>query len=151
MKIKYFSALAILSIISCTAKEETKTASKLNLQGTWQLISAQTIENGKSQVIDFSGELKMIKVINDTHFSFLKHSLNPKDSTAFDAGGGHYTLIDDNYTEHLDYYKDKNWEGKTFKFKVTLHQDTLIQKGVERVEAAKVDRVIIEKYVKVKP
>jgi hypothetical protein len=54
------------------------------------------------------------------------------------------------YTEHLDYYSDRNWEGKTFTFTVTISNDTLIQKGIEKVESASVDREIIEVYVRVK-
>ncbi|MBB6235821.1 hypothetical protein HDC90_000421 [Pedobacter sp. AK013] len=142
--------LAVLSLFSCANKDENKKDPDLDIQGTWQLLSATTIENGASQTTDYSGELKMIKMFNHTHFAFLKHSLNPKDTSSFDAGGGSYMLDKDDYTEHLEYYKNKDWEGKSFKFKLAIHKDTLIQKGIEKVEKAGVDRVIIEKYIKVK-
>jgi len=142
--------LAVLSLFSCVSKDAGKKGSDLDIQGTWQLLSATTIENGTSQTTDYSGELKMIKIFNNTHFAFLKHSLNPKDTSSFDAGGGSFVLDKDDYTEHLEYYKNKDWEGKTFKFKLAIHKDTLIQKGIEKVEKAGVDRVIIEKYIKVK-
>jgi len=142
--------LAVLSLFSCVNKDAGKKGSDLDIQGTWQLLSATTIENGTSQTTDYSGKLKMIKMFNNTHFAFLKHSLNPKDTSSFDAGGGSYVLDKDDYTEHLEYYKNKDWEGKTFKFKLAIHKDTLIQKGIEKVEEAGVDRVIIEKYIKVK-
>ena len=142
--------LAVFSLFSCVNKDAGKKGSDLDIQGTWQLLSATTIENGTSQTTDYSGKLKMIKMFNDTHFAFLKHSLNPKDTSSFDAGGGSYVLDKDDYTEHLEYYKNKDWEGKTFKFKLAIHKDTLIQKGIEKVEKAGVDRVIIEKYIKVK-
>ena len=142
--------LAVLSLFSCVNKDASKKDSDLDVQGTWQLLSATTIENGTSQTTDYSGELKMIKIFNNTHFAFLKHSLNPKDTSSFDAGGGSFVLDKDDYTEHLEYYKNKDWEGKTFKFKLAIHKDTLIQKGIEKVEKAGVDRVIIEKYIKVK-
>lgn len=140
---------AVLSLLSCANKNENKKG--LDIQGTWQLISATTIDKGKSETTDYSGKLKMIKMFNDSHFAFLKHSLDPKDTTSFDAGGGTFILKGEDYTEHLEYYKNKNWEGKTFNFKLAIHQDTLIQKGIEKVEAAGVDRVIIEKYIRVKP
>ena len=94
----------------------------------------------------------MIKVINATHFAFLRHDLNsPKDSSNhFDAGGGSYTLNGNTYTEHLDYYSDHNWEGKTFNFTVSISHDTLVQKGMEKVENLGIDREIIERYVRVK-
>lgn len=142
--------LAVLSLFSCVNKDASKKDSELDIQGTWQLLSATTIENGTSQTTDYSGKLKMIKMFNHTHFAFLKHSLNPKDTSSFDAGGGSFVLDKDDYTEHLEYYKNKDWEGRTFKFKLAIHKDTLIQKGIEKVEKAGVDRVIIEKYIKVK-
>jgi len=142
--------LAVLSLFSCVNNDASKKDSGLDIQGTWQLLSATTIENGTSQTTDYSGKLKMIKMFNHTHFAFLKHSLNPKDTSSFDAGGGSYVLDKDDYTEHLEYYKNKDWEGKTFKFKLAIHKDTLIQKGIEKVEKAGVDRIIIEKYIKVK-
>ena len=151
MKIKYFLIVILFSFVSCSDKKEKKKNSTPNIQGTWKLISSEIIENGKSRFTPFSGEQKMIKIINATHFAFLKHSLNPKDTNSFDAGGGYYTLNQQDYIEHLDYYKDKKWESKIFKFKISLSKDTLIQKGVEKVEEANIDRVIIEKYIRAKP
>ncbi len=142
--------LAMLSLAACNGQAEKKKEQSLNIQGTWQLVSATTTQNGKSEVTDYTRKLKMIKMFNDTHFAFLKHSVNPKDTAGFDAGGGTFVLDKDNYTEHLEYYKNKNWEGNTFNFKLSIKQDTLIQQGVEKVEGEGVDRVIVEKYVKVK-
>ncbi|KQM75286.1 hypothetical protein ASE74_20950 [Pedobacter sp. Leaf216] len=149
MRLNIVMLLAVLTFASCANNDNSKKENP-DIQGTWQLFSATTIENGKSQTTDYSGDLKMIKMFNNTHFAFLRHSINPKDTSSFDAGGGTFTLNKDDYTERLEYYKDKNWEGKTFKFKLAVHQDTLIQKGIEKVEKAGVDRVIIEKYIKIK-
>jgi len=149
MRLNILMLFAVLSLLACANKNENK--KDLHIQGTWQLISATTIDKGKSETTDYSGKLKMIKLFNNSHFAFLKHSLDPKDTTSFDAGGGTFILKGEDYTEHLEYYKNKNWEGKSFNFKLAIHQDTLIQKGVEKVEAAGVDRVIIEKYIRVKP
>ncbi|HVS98784.1 MAG TPA: hypothetical protein VHE54_19980 [Puia sp.] len=122
------------------------------LNGTWRLLSGTSIAKGDTTVTDYTKDQNMIKIINDTHFAFLKHRVNePKDSSnQFDAGGGSYTLDGDQYTEHLDYYADKNWEGKPFTFTVTVRGDTLVQKGVERVESEGVDHIIIEKYLRLK-
>jgi len=151
MRLNILMLLAVPCLFSCANKNENKKDQDLDIMGTWQLLSATTIENGKSQTTDYSDDLKMIKIFNSTHFSFLKHSLNPKDTTSFDAGGGTFVLKGDDYTEHLEYYKNKSWEGKKFNFKLAIHQDTLIQKGIEKVEAAGVNRIIIEKYLKLKP
>lgn len=93
----------------------------------------------------------MIKILNDTHFSFLKHDLNKgKDSTAiFVAGGGTYTLTDNEYTEYLDYCNAREWEGNSFHFTVIIQNDTLIQSGREKVEGTGIDRIIIERYFRV--
>jgi uncharacterized lipoprotein YehR (DUF1307 family) len=119
--------------------------------GTWQLLTGTTTTKGISVVTDYTKTQRFIKIINATHFAFLKHNLDTKkdSSNNFDAGGGAYTLTGNKYTEHLDYYVDKNWEGKTFDFTVTFKGDTLIQQGLEKVEKENINRVIIEKYVKV--
>ncbi len=124
----------------------------LNLNGTWQLVSGTTITKGVSATTDYTKGQRMIKIINGSHFAFLRHDINPpKDSSNhFDAGGGSYTLKGDKYTEHLDYYSSKNWEGKAFDFTVKLSGDTLIQQGLEKVESENINRTIIEKYLKVK-
>jgi hypothetical protein len=95
----------------------------------------------------------MIKIITPTHFAFLNHDLKKgKDSVAvFVAGGGSYTLEGDQYTESLEYCSDREWEGNTFHFTVNVSGDTLIQRGVEKIENLGVERLNIEKYVKVKP
>lgn len=148
MKYKLLPLLSFLGLlISCNPQP----SSAFRLNGTWRLVSGTTITRGVSVVTDYTKESNMIKIINDTHFAFLKHDLNsPKDSSHhFDAGGGSYTLTANNYTEHLDYYGDRNWEGKTFNFTVSISNDTLIQRGMEKVEKEGIDREIIERYVRV--
>jgi hypothetical protein len=143
-----FLLFTLMPLAACNYKNENE----MNLKGTWRLLSATTITKGVETVNNFAQNQQMIKIINDTHFAFLNHHLHTeKDSTNhFDAGGGTYKLQGNQYTEHLDYYANKNWEGKTFTFTVTLKNDTLIQKGVEKVEKENIDRVIIEKYIKLK-
>ncbi|HVW98365.1 MAG TPA: hypothetical protein VHA56_20530 [Mucilaginibacter sp.] len=155
MKFKPASLLSlslVAAMMACNAPAE-KTASTSNpIVGTWRLVSGATITKGETQPNSYPKDQEMIKIINDTHFAFLNHIVNtPKDSTnKFDAGGGRYTLNGDQYTEHLDYYKDKAWEGKPFTFTITFSGDTLIQKGIETVEGTGIDRTIIEKYLRVK-
>jgi hypothetical protein len=147
-----FFPITVIFFLSCNTKTTTAADPSVNLNGTWQLVTGITITKGDSAVTDYTKKQRMIKIINDSHFAFLKHDADvPKDSSLnFDAGGGSYTLTGDQYTEHLDFYNDKNWEGKSFNFTVILKNDTLIQKGKEKVEGTGIDRDIIEKYVKVK-
>src|SRR5665213_1537584 len=150
MKFKTLTLLFVALLTACQTKKEKEAVLSMHLNGTWQLVTGTTITIGVSAVTDDTKNQRMIKIINDTHFAFLKHALNtPKDSAnAFDAGGGRYTLKGDQYTEYLDFYSDKKWEGKSFNFTVSLKNDTLIQKGLEKVEGTGIDRIIIEKYLK---
>jgi hypothetical protein len=110
------------------------------------------IEKGDTVVTDYTQTLSFIKIINESHFAFLKHDLNKgKDSTAsFGAGGGSYSLKGNEYTEHLEYCNDRAWEGHDFTFTLTVSNDTLIQSGVEKIEAEGIERYNIEKYIRIK-
>jgi len=127
-------------------------STSLPLQGTWRLLSGTLIEKGDTMVTDYSKGVSFIKIINPTHFAFLQHDVKKgKDSTAvFVAGGGTYSLMDSSYTEHLEYCSAREWEGNDFPFSITIRNDTLIQSGIEKVEGAGVNRINIEKYVRIK-
>ena len=100
---------------------------------------------------DYTRAEQMIKIINDSHFAFLRHDLNKgQDSLAtFVAGGGPYTLEGNRYTEHLEYCSAREWEGTAFEFTVAIEGDTLVQQGIEKVESIGVERYNIEKYVRI--
>ncbi|HEX5667625.1 MAG TPA: hypothetical protein VFX73_02415 [Chitinophagaceae bacterium] len=154
MKKVLFALLMPLILNSCAEqaqKAEVKAAG-LPVQGTWKLLSGTLIEKGDTVVTDYTKTLSFIKIINETHFAFLKHDLNGgKDSTAsFGAGGGSYTLMGDQYTEHLEYCNDRAWEGHDFTFTLTVTNDTLVQSGVEKIEAEGIERYNIEKYIRVR-
>jgi len=125
---------------------------KIPLIGTWKLISGTTTRGTDTTVVDYTVNQSFIKIINDTHFSFFRHDLSKgQDSTAvFAAGAGTYTLKGNAYTEQLEYFTLREWEGNQFEFTVSISQDTLIQTGVEKIPELGVDQMIIEKYVKVK-
>lgn len=155
--------LAVILFTACqsqpsskdVASSEVKTGADvnrggLNLSGTWRLLTHTTIKKGDSVVDDYTKGKKFIKIINGDHFAFLSHDLDPKkdSSNHFDGGGGSYTLIGNEYTEHLDFYSDHNWEGKPFTFTISISHDTLTQRGKEKVEKENVDQEIIERYVR---
>lgn len=145
-------ALIFLTIIlllgSCVNKPSESSANSLT--GTWKLISGTTIEKGDTTVTLYDKNVSFIKILNKTHFAFLQHDLKKgTDSTSvFVAGGGRYSLVSNKYTEHLEYCSARNWEGNDFSFTVSVRGDTLILTGVERVEKLGVDRLNIEKYVR---
>jgi hypothetical protein len=154
-----FNRTIILCVIlfvsfSCVEKKQKEILKKepLPITGTWQLITGTLIEKGDTSITDYTKDLAFIKIINDSHFAFLKHDLTKGkgESKNFDAGGGTYTLSDSLYTEHLDYYRTKEWEGGKFSFVVTIKNDTLTQTGIEKVESAGINRINTEVYVRLK-
>lgn len=144
--------LLTISFTACQHRELTSESQSKPIEGTWQLISGTLIEKGDTTITDYTKNRSMIKVINSTHFAFLNHDLNKgQDSTAvFVAGGGPYKLTDDQYTEYLTYCSDRQWEGNEFHFTIKIENDTLVQQGVEKIENIGVDRLNIERYVRVK-
>jgi hypothetical protein len=143
----FFGIIALLFVFCACEKQSTS-----SLEGTWQLISATSTEKD-STFSTFNPKMKMIKIINDSHFAFLSHDITgAKDSTraAYTAGGGTYTLKDSLYSENLEYFIDPQWENHKFEFVVKIQNDTLVQKGVEKLEKLGIDRVIVEKYVRLK-
>jgi hypothetical protein len=141
-------------LIACQERTTNDTSKKstLPITGTWRLLTGTLIEKGDTTVTDYTKDRSFIKIINDTHFAFLQHDVNKgKDSTAvFVAGGGTYSLVDSTYTEHLEYCSAREWEGNDFPFTITIKNDTLVQQGIEKLEAAGLNRINIEKYVRVK-
>lgn len=145
--------LFISTFLSCTAKIESNADPKpLAIIGTWQLVSGTLIEKNDTVVTDYTKTRSFIKIFNASHFSFIQHDLNKGRGAdaSFSAGAGTYTLKDSTYTEHLEYCNDRNWEGHDFNFTLSLQNDTLTQRGVEIVEASGINRLNIEKYVRVK-
>ena len=154
MKITTGIILVGIMLTSCGSEIKKDLPAKIQnpITGTWQLITGTLIEKGDTTVTHYNKNTSFIKIINDTHFSFLQHDLNKgKDSSAvFVAGGGSYSIKDSLYTEHLEYCSARNWEGNDFPFIIQIRNDTLVQSGVEKIESENVNRINIEKYVRVK-
>jgi hypothetical protein len=151
MKTKLIHAITFsVLIISCSTPEQEK-VDTIPLQGTWELFSETKIEGNDTTFSVIPADQRMIKMLNQSHFAFLRHDLNKgKDSTRaiFVAGGGTYTLVGDKYSEHLEYFNIREWENNDFEFTVDIKNDTLTQQGREKVEGL-ADRIIIEKYRRV--
>lgn len=152
MKLLRLVTLSAIILASCKQKKTDLHSAVTTLNGTWKLVSAVTITKGDT-VKDYPvPNQEMIKILNDTHFAFMRHDLGKgkgKDST-YTAGGGTYTLKDNKYTEHLDYLNYRGWEGRSFDFTLSFKNDTLIQKGIEKIDSLKINHEIVETYVKIK-
>jgi hypothetical protein len=156
MKILICFAILSATIIACNNSQQSSqstSSNKPDIQGTWKLIEGITIEKNDSTITDYTKDKSFIKVINATHFSFMGHDVNKgKDSATayYSSGGGRYDLNDSNYTEHLEYCNAREWEGNDFHLTVYIHNDTLISQGIEKVDSIGVNRINIEKYVRLK-
>lgn len=150
--IKYaLLAMLLVIIFSCNNKEHHEEANS-DLVGTWKLVSATVIQDQDTSITDFTKGQEMIKIINKTHFAFLRHDLNHgKDSTAiYAAGGGSYSVKGNIYTENLAYFNNREWEGNSFDLEYKIVGDTLFTTAVEKIEKLGVNHLNIEKFVRVK-
>lgn len=147
-----FLLLIFLGIMSCTIPSRD-TEAGLPVVGTWRLVKEMSVTGPDTVITRHHGDVQeTLKMINPTHFTFLRHDLqHGKDSVkTFVAGGGRYALQGNQYTEHLDFCNYREWEGHTFTFELTIKGDTLVQLGREKAETLGVDRIIEETYVKVR-
>ena len=156
-KINYYPRFALLllfisSLLSWGCQDREKREPANDLVGTWELLSETKIEKGDTVFTPAAGNQRMLKIINPTHFSFIRHDLKAgKDSFAlFVAGAGPYTLTGNIYKEQLEFCSAREWENHDFEFTVEVKGDTLIQQGVEKVEGTDINRFIIEQYKKVR-
>ncbi|WP_430410435.1 hypothetical protein [Kordia sp.] len=134
--------LLLCSLYSCVEKEAST-----NIEGTWKMVYAETIENDTIKLKDLSNTT-FVKIINKSHFAFFNQENNS--NTNFYGGAGTYTLKGKNYTEILNFTAVEALKRQEFSFTIELKGDTLIQAGIEKVEDANIDRYIIEKYIKLK-
>ena len=152
MKISLAYTLITAVLISCSAPTEKSQSGKTitPLEGTWKLLTGTTIEKGDSTITNYTKGKAFIKIINNDHFAFLTHDLGKGKNadSMFVAGGGGYSFHDSSYTEHLEYCNDRQWEGNDFSFTVSINNDTLIQKGIEKIDSLGVNRLNIEKYIR---
>jgi len=148
------AAIVVAMLISCNDKSQSDNKTPANsLQGTWKLLTGTVIEKGDTTITDYTKGRSFIKVINASHFAFIMHDLNKgKDSLSaeFSAGAGTYSLNGNSYTENLEYCNAREWEDHDFPFTVTISGDTLIQSGIEKIEAEGINRINTEKYIRVK-
>lgn len=151
------SLLCFLCLVVCfsSCKQENSNSAQLSGQsiiGTWKLVSS-TVVTKKDTLFTYPvKDQEMIKMFNGSHFSFFKHDIKKGalKTPVYDTGAGTYVLSGDDYQEHLDYCNYRDWENRAFKFKLSLRNDTLIQKGIERIDSLNVDQEITEIYTRVR-
>jgi hypothetical protein len=151
MRSLLLSALLIAALSSCKQGETSnEAASKQTLNGSWRLASSKSITGKDTVDTSPAKDIETIKLYNDDHFSFFTHDLKKGkiDTPVFSAGAGTYTLSGNNYAEHLEYCNARGWENQDFKFTIELKKDTLMQRGVEKIDSLHIDHIIVETYVR---
>ncbi|ATL49855.1 hypothetical protein COR50_12900 [Chitinophaga caeni] len=154
MKKKILFALLFPVLMACQQPDKpVEENTKTGIEGTWKLVSSKLIkENDTTITYPVAGQQrKIIKIFNGSHFAFFQHDLSKgTDSTNafFAAGSGTYSLDGTDYKEHLEFCNARGWENNDFTFTLTRSNDTLMQKGVEKIDSLDVYHEIVEIYVK---
>jgi hypothetical protein len=151
MKFRTAVFLLLFVLNSCNSKPSAEKP-VIPIVGTWQLISGTTIQGKDTITTDYTKGKYNLKIINDSYFAFVGHDLTKgKDSLAFySSGAGPYTLKDSVYTETLQFCNERGWEGHDFTFTVVIQNDSLTQTGIEKIDSLNINRLNIERYVRVK-
>lgn len=147
VKMRIIIVILAVFLVSCSVKDNAKQKEGLDILGTWELVASQKKQNDVIENDDLSGK-RMMKIINESHFAFLNHDIKSDSLKFFVSGGGKYTLKGNQYSEYLEYCNYREWEGEEFEFTLELKGDTLIQRGIEKIEKLGIDREITEKYLK---
>lgn len=152
MKTIIIQLLIIFTLLSCAKESKPhKTPENVNknpIEGSWKLVYADIKENDSLQIKDLS-KTDFIKIINGSHFAFFNQDQGTSEN--FMAGAGTYTFNGSDYAETLDFINAPDYRGHIFPFKVEIKGDSLIQQGHEKIEAAGLDRYILEKYIRINP
>ena len=148
MKIIFSILIVATVLISCNCKENitATTISEKSIEGTWKLFYGSIEQKDSLNIRDVS-KSDFIKIINNSHFAFFNQVEGSSEN--FYGGAGTYTLIGDKYEESLNYIGNTDIRGHKFPFTIELKGDTLIQYGHEKLEAANIDRFIVEKYYRI--
>lgn len=87
------------------------------LQGAW-LMSGR-IKDGKTEVRDTNKPRKTMKIVSGTRFQWIAYDTEKKQFMG--TGGGTYTTINNEYTEHIEFFsKDLAKVGLSLKFNYAL-------------------------------
>lgn len=140
MKNTFWFLIILFTFLSCTQNKSNQ-----SIEGTWKMIYAEVIENDSLKTKKLSNTT-FIKIINKTHFSFFNQENNSAKN--FYPGAGYYFLKGNNYTETLTFTTINAIKNHNFSFNILIKGDTLIQSGIEKVEAIGLNRQIVEKYIR---
>jgi cell division protein YceG involved in septum cleavage len=125
------AVVLVVAVLSCqtTGMNTVSRARPHPLHGNWEFVSGRfTLAEGTVRTAD-STELRSIKVIGPTRFSFV--TLRADGSLAR-AAAGRYTISGNTYTEYLDLTSPADAQGSTGVFTWRVEGDTWYHNGESR-------------------
>ncbi len=146
------SLITFVMIISCQKYPEHKKEAfePSSITGTWKLLTGTIIQGNDTTITDYTVNQELIKIINKTHFAFMRHDLGKDSVKVFVSGGGRCKIDGKKYTEYLDFCNYREWENNTFDFDFEIIGDTLTTIGTEKIESLNINHLNIERYVRLK-
>lgn len=95
------------------------TAQAGDLEGVWKLTSGEYV-NGEGELVNYqSVDLKSLKLISETHFSFT----SMKGDEFWASGSGTYVFSDGKYSETLQHNSFGEKPGKVYSFNSKVEGD----------------------------
>ena len=137
MKFKWLLVVfTCVAVQAFAAEQQVKTVeapkatqkSSASLVGSWEFVSGRYTTTGKPPIEVKSPELRALKVITGTHFSYVTEK---GDGTFYVAGAGSCKLEQDKYTETLDYSSVATMKKKSYTFKYRIENDLWYMEGKE--------------------
>ncbi|NQX53036.1 hypothetical protein HQN86_05370 [Pedobacter panaciterrae] len=111
--------IAILVIFSLNSSAQTR----LNIEGTWRLVSQKIINSEGGVTTSDSAALNQIKVYTPTMFVNVGERRIPQldnQKMVVSCAGGHYSLNGDVYEEFTEFASYKDYKDLKVKFKLTM-------------------------------
>lgn len=109
----------VINIILAVAVSFSVNANENIFSGTWTLVSGEYIDHEGNLINYETLNLKSLKVINETHFSFVSMS----GDKFWSSGAGTFTLTDNEYIESPTYTSFNSPKGKKYVFKYRIEGD----------------------------
>lgn len=115
------TSLASSSLISSSLMSSS-------LVGSWQFVSGRYTEPNKAPVIYKHPDLRAVKIITPTHFSYITEN---GDGSFYVAGAGICKLEKEQYTETVNYSSVPTMKNKSYTFKYHIENDLWYMEGME--------------------
>ena len=119
-KVLLVFAIAVAALFPGLSQTDGSPEQKSQLDGTWELVSGQSLPKGARD----------IKIISGGHFIFVAY--DTEKGKPLYTGGGTYILRGSSWTEHVDFASDEisaGLVGKDQPFTVKMGGDVFTQTG----------------------